>query len=102
MAPRMYSKELLPLPEGHRFPMGKYALLRERLVHELPAVDMQEAPRATDGELALVHTPSYIDAIAKAGADAKASDPTAAAKAADLSKVKHDPEATPANDPSRR
>ncbi len=55
---------VLPLPEGHRFPMGKYALLRERLVRELPAVDMQEAPRATDGELALVHTPDYINAIA--------------------------------------
>ncbi len=55
---------LLPLPPGHRFPMPKYAMLRERLAHELPGVEMMEAPRATDGELALAHTPAYIDAVA--------------------------------------
>ena len=54
---------VLPLPVGHRFPMRKYGLLRERLVNELPAVQMVQAPAATDGELALVHTPSYIEAI---------------------------------------
>jgi len=54
---------VLPLPAGHRFPMGKYKLLRERLIKELPAVQMQQAPAASDGELALVHTPAYIDAI---------------------------------------
>ncbi len=55
---------VLPLPEGHRFPMAKYALLRDRLLAELPAITQLEAPRATDGELALAHTPAYIDAIA--------------------------------------
>ncbi len=55
---------VLPLPEGHRFPMGKYALLRARLEAELPALTLLEAPRATDGELALAHSPAYIDAIA--------------------------------------
>lgn len=55
---------VLPLPSGHRFPMAKYARLRERLRHELPAVALHEALPATDGELALVHTPAYIDAIA--------------------------------------
>ena len=43
--------------------MPKYRLLRERLVNELPAVSMQQAPAASDGELALVHTPGYIAAI---------------------------------------
>lgn len=43
--------------------MAKYRLLRDRLVNELPAVRMAQAPAATDGELALVHTPAYIDAI---------------------------------------
>jgi acetoin utilization deacetylase AcuC-like enzyme len=54
---------VLPLPPGHRFPMGKYALLRDRVVRELPQVRMAQAPAASDGELALVHTPFYIEAI---------------------------------------
>lgn len=54
---------VLPLPQGHRFPMAKYRLLRDRLVQELPQVRMAQAPAATDGELALIHTPAYIDAI---------------------------------------
>jgi acetoin utilization deacetylase AcuC-like enzyme len=56
---------VLPLPDGHRFPMAKYARLRERLSAELPQVDMHEALAASDGELALVHTPSYIVAVAQ-------------------------------------
>jgi len=55
---------VLPLPQGHRFPMAKYARLRERLAQELPQIALHEALPATDGELALVHTPAYIDAIA--------------------------------------
>jgi acetoin utilization deacetylase AcuC-like enzyme len=54
---------VLPLPAGHRFPMAKYARLRERLRAELPAVQLQEALPATDGELALAHTPEYIVAV---------------------------------------
>ena len=54
---------VLPLPAGHRFPMPKYKLLRERLVAELPEVRLGQAPAASDGELALVHTPAYIEAI---------------------------------------
>ena len=55
---------VLPLPEGHWFPMGKYARLRERLVAELPEVHMHEALPASRDELALVHAPDYIDAVA--------------------------------------
>lgn len=54
---------VLPLPAGHRFPMAKYGLLRERLARELPRVALQEAPRASDGELALVHAPAYIASL---------------------------------------
>ncbi len=54
---------VLPLPEGHRFPMPKYRRLRDRLALEVPEVDMQVAAPATDGELALVHSPSYIQAV---------------------------------------
>ena len=56
---------VLPLPAGHRFPMLKYKLLRERLAGELPEVRLGQAPAASDGELALVHTPAYIEAIAQ-------------------------------------
>ena len=55
---------VLPLPEGHRFPMLKYRLLRDRIAAELPGIRLCEAPRASDGELALAHTPAYIEAIA--------------------------------------
>ena len=44
--------------------MGKYALLRDRLALELPLVRLHQAIRASDGELALVHTPDYIRQIA--------------------------------------
>ena len=56
---------VLPLPEGHRFPMAKYKLLRDRVVQEIPGVKMSQAPAASDGELALAHTPDYIAAIAQ-------------------------------------
>ena len=56
---------VLPLPARHRFPMPKYKLLRERLAGELPEVRLGQAPAASDGELALVHTPAYIEAIAQ-------------------------------------
>ncbi len=55
---------VLPLPPGHRFPMAKYQILRDRLAHELPQIALQPAPPATDGQLALAHTPDYIAAIA--------------------------------------
>jgi acetoin utilization deacetylase AcuC-like enzyme len=54
---------VLPLPEGHRFPMPKYRMLRDWLSANLPQVSMQVAPAASDGELALVHTPQYIRGI---------------------------------------
>ena len=44
--------------------MVKYALLKARVVSELPGVKMVQAPAASDGELALAHTPAYIQAIA--------------------------------------
>jgi acetoin utilization deacetylase AcuC-like enzyme len=56
---------VLPLPPGHRFPMAKYRLLREAILAELPEVNLAEAPVASDGELALVHTPLYINAVSE-------------------------------------
>ena len=63
---------VLPLPAGHRFPMAKYSLLRDRLVNELPGVRTMQAPSASDGELALVHTPAYIEAISTGSLSAPA------------------------------
>jgi acetoin utilization deacetylase AcuC-like enzyme len=54
---------VLPLPQGHRFPMGKYRLLRDWLGQHLPGVQLLEATAATDGQLALCHTPAYIQGI---------------------------------------
>ena len=54
---------VLPLPPGHRFPMGKYRLLRDRIAAELPEILLLQAQPASDGELALVHTPGYVQAI---------------------------------------
>jgi len=53
------------LPAGHRFPMGKYELLRQRLAAEMPQLTLELADPASEGELALVHTPMYIEAVFK-------------------------------------
>lgn len=60
---------VLPLPPGHRFPMAKYQLLRDRLAAELPAIQLMQALPATDGELALAHAPGYIQAISDGSVD---------------------------------
>lgn len=54
---------VLKLPEGHRFPMAKYRMLRDALVHQCPEIRMQQAPKALPGELALAHHPAYIRGI---------------------------------------
>jgi len=54
---------VLPLPKGHRFPMEKYRLLRERVANELAGVSLCEAPSATDGQLALAHQPAWIEKV---------------------------------------
>lgn len=52
----------LPLPDGHRFPVRKYALLAET-VADFAAMQMEEAPAATRAELTLAHAPQYVNAI---------------------------------------
>lgn len=53
----------LPLPSGHRFPVSKYALLREAVARSLPEVRLSPAPAACDGELMLAHSPDYVAAV---------------------------------------
>ncbi|HQZ57857.1 MAG TPA: histone deacetylase [Ottowia sp.] len=68
-----YSTQLsLPLPPGHRFPMGKYAALRDRLVAEFEGLQLAQAPPASDAELALAHAPAYVAAVAQGRLDARA------------------------------
>jgi acetoin utilization deacetylase AcuC-like enzyme len=57
---------VLPLPEGHKFPMAKYSGLRERILAEgiLQPGDLHEAPAAAWEDLLLVHAPEYVDAVA--------------------------------------
>ncbi len=54
---------VLPLPPGHRFPMRKYSLLRERIAAEVPGLVLHEAPRAGDDALLLAHAPDYVHAV---------------------------------------
>ncbi|MBI5258520.1 MAG: histone deacetylase [Burkholderiales bacterium] len=51
------------LPAGHRFPMPKYTLLREQVQAELTGLRFTEAEPATEGELALAHTPDHVSAV---------------------------------------
>ena len=56
---------VLPLPPGHRFPMGKYQRLRDRLAQECPGLVLDQAEPTADADLALAHAPAYIDAVAR-------------------------------------
>jgi acetoin utilization deacetylase AcuC-like enzyme len=62
---------VLPLPPGHRFPMLKYALLRER-VGAVAGDLLAEPPAARDDELALVHDAGYVAAVTTGTLDAAA------------------------------
>lgn len=60
---------VLPLPPGHRFPMSKYRLLRDRLVNDPVHADdvFLEPPAATRDELCLAHESSYVDRVFTGG-----------------------------------
>ena len=54
-----------PLPAGHRFPIEKYALLRDAVIAEglIAASDVHEPERATVEELERVHTLGYVERL---------------------------------------
>ena len=62
---------VLPLPPGHRFPMAKYARLRERVTAIAPG-RMREPPAATDAELVRAHDPAYVTAVTSGTLDERA------------------------------
>ena len=58
-----YSEQfVLPLPEGHRFPMKKYSMLRERVEQEdiCEPGELRVPHAATDAEILRAHNPSYL------------------------------------------
>ncbi|MFY9138413.1 histone deacetylase [Zwartia sp.] len=61
---------VLPLPEGHRFPMSKYRLLRDGLLGT-PGLVLREAPAATDTQLLLAHDPVYVQKVVNGTLDSK-------------------------------
>ncbi|CAN5708440.1 histone deacetylase [soil metagenome] len=56
---------VLPLPEGHRFPMSKYSMLRERVAQDgICGPGELRTPRAvTDGEILRAHDPQYLKRV---------------------------------------
>lgn len=57
---------MLPLPSGHRFPMSKYALLRERVLASDLGADCRVPDPASDAQIVLAHDRAYLER-AKAG-----------------------------------
>ena len=57
------ARYVFPLPADHRFPIEKYARLRERVVEEglVPPERVNEPARAPLEALRLVHTADYVD-----------------------------------------
>jgi acetoin utilization deacetylase AcuC-like enzyme len=56
---------VLPLPEGHRFPMDKYARLRARVVEQgiLPPAALREPHPAAWLDIQRVHTADYVSRV---------------------------------------
>jgi acetoin utilization deacetylase AcuC-like enzyme len=55
----------LPLPVGHRFPLEKYARLRERVLADPAHAEIQFCvpEPATDEQLLRVHSVEYLDKV---------------------------------------
>jgi len=63
---------VLPLPAGHRFPMEKYARLRERLLASgaFAPGDFAVPEAASDAEILRAHDPAYLDRVLRGALDA--------------------------------
>lgn len=65
---------VVPLPDGHRFPMAKYRLVKERVISDgiLPASHVLEPERAPVADVRLVHTERYVHDVDTGELDAEA------------------------------
>lgn len=65
---------VLPLPEGHRFPMAKYRRLREEVLaqHVVDPADLVVPEPAEWDDLRLAHCGSYVEAVANGTLSAEA------------------------------
>lgn len=56
---------VLPLPDGHRFPMAKYKLLRDWVGQLQPvwSIDLAEPNAATDAQLCRAHHMTYVEKV---------------------------------------
>ena len=64
---------VLPLPPGHRFPMAKYARLRERLAAsgEFREDDFRVPPPAADADILRAHSAEYLARVTRGSLSAK-------------------------------
>jgi len=62
--PRIFSTDQyqITLPEGHKFPVLKYGMLRQMLENEA-LFDLAQAPLADRDTIALAHDPAYVEAF---------------------------------------
>lgn len=60
---------VLPLPEGHRFPMSKYGRLRDRVLEEciIAPEHLRAAEPAAEADLLRCHDPAYIRRVLDGG-----------------------------------
>jgi len=66
------AKYSFPLPEGHRFPIAKYALLRDRVIAEgvVEPEHLHDPTPVAREDLLLVHTADYVDRFTNGVLDA--------------------------------
>src|SRR5579875_1996597 len=55
---------VLPLPDGHKFPLAKYRLVRDQLERD-DRIELHEAPLASENDLLRVHTEDYVQGFLK-------------------------------------
>lgn len=65
---------VIPLPVGHRFPIEKYSLLRDRVLADgiVRPENMHDPPRVARDDLLLAHSAEYVDAFTAGTLDALA------------------------------
>lgn len=63
----------IPLPDGHKFPMAKYRMIRDELLHQgiLSPEELRESPIFPAKELTLAHDERYVSDVCNLTLDPK-------------------------------